>query len=109
MILGAAYKKDVDDDRESPSYKLMEILQSKGADISYNDPYIPKLRSGRKYNFGLSSIELSAQNLSSADCVLVATDHTVYDYKFILEHAKLIVDTRNVFSNLNTNKKVFMA
>lgn len=109
MILGVAYKKDVDDDRESPSYKLLEILQEKGAIISYNDPYIPQLRATRKYKFNLSSTEISQESLSATDCILIATDHTIYDYKLILEHASLIVDTRRVFSNMDTKNKVFMA
>lgn len=109
LLLGVAYKKDVDDDRESPSYKLMEILRNKGAKISYNDPHIPKLHAVRKYDFNLTSTELSEGVLATADCVLVATDHTAYDYDFILEHARLIVDTRNVFAGKDTGNKVFMA
>ena len=109
LILGVAYKKDIDDDRESPTYKIMGILQDKGAKISYNDPHIPNLRAGRKYDFDLSSTELSAENLSAADCVLVSTDHSAYDYDFILERARLLVDTRNVFADKDTRKKVFMA
>lgn len=109
LILGVAYKKDVDDDRESPSYKLMEILQGKGATISYNDPHIPKLKTVRKYDLGLSSTQLTAENLAATDCVLVATNHSAYDYDFILKHARLIVDTRNVFAGKDTQGKVFMA
>ncbi|RJX16613.1 MAG: nucleotide sugar dehydrogenase [Desulforudis sp.] len=109
LLLGVAYKKDVDDDRESPSYKLMELLQGKGAEISYNDPHIPRLRPGRKYEYSLRSTELTAENLAAADCVLVATNHSAYDYDFILQHARLIVDTRNVFSNKDTRNKVYMA
>jgi UDP-N-acetyl-D-glucosamine dehydrogenase len=109
LLLGVAYKKDVDDDRESPSYKLMEILQTKGAEISYSDPHIPRLRAVRKYDFNLGSTELTAATLSAADCILVATDHSAYDYDFILEHAGLIVDTRNVFAGKDTMNKVFMA
>ncbi|MDA8164026.1 MAG: nucleotide sugar dehydrogenase [Desulfobacteraceae bacterium] len=98
LLLGVAYKKNVDDDRESPSYKLMELLIQRGADVSYSDPHIPSLRPGRKYNFGLLSMPLDEVSLSQADCVLIATDHDAYDYGFILEHSRLIVDTRNVFS-----------
>jgi UDP-N-acetyl-D-glucosamine dehydrogenase len=97
LILGAAYKKNVDDDRESPSYKLMALLMEKGAQVSYNDPHIPALRPGRKYDFGLTSTPLTEQALANADCVLIATDHDAFDYPFILEHAPLIVDTRNVY------------
>ncbi|HBI16437.1 MAG TPA: nucleotide sugar dehydrogenase [Desulfobulbaceae bacterium] len=109
LLLGVAYKKNVDDDRESPSYKLMEILQGKGAEVLYNDPHIPRLRAGRKYDFNLASTRLTAKALASADCVLVATDHAAYDYDFILKHARLIVDTRNVFAGKDTRSKVFMA
>lgn len=109
LIFGAAYKKDVDDDRESPTYKLMEILQNKGAEISYNDPHIPKLSANRKYDFRLTSTELTAENIMAADCLLITTDHSVYDYDFILEHARLIVDTRNVFTGKRVGNKVFMA
>lgn len=97
LILGAAYKKNVDDDRESPSYKLMELLQAKGAEISYNDPHIPILRPGRKYDFALTSIPLTETTLAQADCILLATDHDAYDPTIILQHAKLIVDTRDFF------------
>lgn len=110
LLLGIAYKKDIDDDRESPSYKLMELLRNKGANVIYNDPYIPRLRPVRRYSFQLESTPLKEEILSSVDCVLIATDHTAYDYDFILQHAKLIVDTRNVFSKINdTQNKVKMA
>ena len=110
LILGVAYKKEIDDDRESPSYKLMELLANKGAEVRYNDPYIPRLKTVRKYDLRLTSTPLTAENLATADCVLVATGHAAYDYDFILNHARLIVDTRNVFAGCgNTEGKVFMA
>ncbi|MBD8066007.1 nucleotide sugar dehydrogenase [Devosia sp. PTR5] len=95
LILGIAYKKNVDDMRESPSVILMEKLQALGADISYNDPYVrvfPKLRGHA--HFDLSSVELSGESLKGYDCVLLATDHDEYDYSLILKNAQLIVDTR---------------
>jgi len=95
-ILGAAYKKDVDDPRESPSFKLMELLIERGAIISYNDPHIPVLPSMRHYHVPrLASEPLTAEYLASQDCVLVATDHSAYDWDFIAKHAHLIVDSRN--------------
>jgi len=100
LLLGMAYKKDVDDPRESPSFKLMELLQDKGAEVFYNDPHIPELKPVRKYSFAMQSTELAAETLAAMDCVLLATDHSAYDYRFILEHADLIVDTRNAFSGL---------
>lgn len=98
LILGMAYKKDIDDTRESPSFKLLEILHQKGAEVSYNDPYLPTLKPVRRYSYNLTSVSLTAENLKSFDCILIATNHSNYDYDFILEHSRLIVDTRNVFS-----------
>ncbi len=110
LILGIAYKKDVDDSRESPSFKLIDLLQDKGAEILYNDPFIPKLKPVRKYNFEMQSMPLNQENLEGVDCVLVATNHSAYDYDFIYQHAKLIVDTRNVFSkDQKKSAKVVMA
>jgi UDP-N-acetyl-D-glucosamine dehydrogenase len=100
LLLGMAYKKDIDDPRESPSFKLLELLQEKGAEVHYNDPHIPVLPPMRKYSFNLKSIDLSAETLASMDCILLATDHSAYDYRFILDHADLIVDTRNAFKGL---------
>jgi UDP-N-acetyl-D-glucosamine dehydrogenase len=95
-VLGVAYKKDVDDPRESPSFRLMELLQQKGARISYNDPHIPRLPSMRHYDVPrLESQPLTARYLAEQDCVLIATDHSAYDWPFIVQHASLIVDTRN--------------
>jgi UDP-N-acetyl-D-glucosamine dehydrogenase len=95
-ILGVAYKKDVDDPRESPSFKLMELLQASGAVLSYNDPHIPILPSMRHYDVPrLASEPLTPEYLASLDCVLIATDHSSYDWDFIVRHAPLVIDTRN--------------
>jgi UDP-N-acetyl-D-glucosamine dehydrogenase len=100
-ILGAAYKKDVDDPRESPSFKLMELLIERGAIISYNDPHIPVLPSMRHYRVPrLASEPLTAEYLASQDCLLVATDHSAYDWDFIAKHAHLIVDSRNAMARV---------
>ena len=110
LILGAAYKKNVDDMRESPSLKLIEILREKGAVVDYNDPYIPKLPPTRKYRFDMESVELTKENISKYDLILLSTDHDDYDYEFIQKHAKLILDTRNAFrKNGIVNGKVFKA
>ena len=98
LILGAAYKKDIDDMRESPSLKLIEIFRSKGAGVDYNDPYVPKLPPSRKYNFDMESVDLNAEILEKYDVVVLSTDHSDYDYKFIAGNSKLIVDTRNAFA-----------
>jgi UDP-N-acetyl-D-glucosamine dehydrogenase len=95
-ILGAAYKKDVDDPRESPAFEIMELLQRRGAVLSYNDPHIPSLPPMRHYpGLALDSQELTPEFLRAQDCVLVVTDHTAYDFKHVAAHAPLIVDTRN--------------
>ncbi len=97
LLLGAAYKKNIDDMRESPSLKLIELLRLKGAEVDYNDPFVPKLPATRKYMYSMESVELTAENISSYDIVLLSTDHDDYDYKLIEEHASLILDTRNAF------------
>ncbi len=97
LILGAAYKKNVDDMRESPSLKLIEIFREKGSIVDYSDPYIPVLPKTRKYDFNMNSVELSAENLSKYDLVVLSTDHDDFDYSFIHEHSKIILDTRNAF------------
>lgn len=105
-ILGVAYKKDVDDPRESPSFKLMELLQSRGANLSYNDPHIPALPSMRHFTVpDLTSEELTSEYLSSQDCVVIATDHSSYDWDFIAEHARLVIDTRNATKHVTQHRE----
>jgi len=99
LILGAAYKKDIDDMRESPTLKLIEILQKKGANVFYNDPFVPKLPKTRHYDYDMVSTEITADNLKEYDLVLISTDHSTFDYKFIQENSQLILDTRNAFGN----------
>jgi UDP-N-acetyl-D-glucosamine dehydrogenase len=96
LLLGMAYKKDVDDPRESPGFELMDRLLKKGAVLSYNDPHIPRLPSMRHYpHLQMSSVSLTPELLRTQDAVLIATDHSAYDWSWILEHAALVVDTRN--------------
>jgi UDP-N-acetyl-D-glucosamine dehydrogenase len=95
LILGAAYKKDVDDVRESPTLKLIEILEDKGAEVDYNDPFIPKMPHVRKYRYEMQSVDLTPENLKKYDVVLISTDHSSYDYEKIVTHARMVVDTRN--------------
>ena len=97
LLLGMAYKSDVDDLRESPALKIMELLIKEGAEVDYNDPYIPELRPVRKYDFSTRSVELTPDSLNSYDAVIVITNHACYDYDVILEKAKIIIDTRNAF------------
>jgi UDP-N-acetyl-D-glucosamine dehydrogenase len=96
LILGVAYKKDVDDLRESPTLKIMQILGQRGAYLDYNDPYFPKLHKMRHYNYeDMKSVPLDPQTLGSYDGVVIATDHSSYDYAAIVDASKLVVDTRN--------------
>lgn len=94
LILGIAYKKNIDDSRESPSVELMSLLQARGAEVLYSDPYVPIFPKKRRYHFELNSVELTPELLQSVDCVLLATDHDALDYQFIADHSDLIVDTR---------------
>ncbi len=100
LILGVAYKKDIDDLRESPSLTIIELLQKRGADVSYNDPYLPFVGRGRKYDLQMKSVSLD--NLGQYDCVLIVTDHSDYDYKRIAREAQLVVDTRNATKGIQS-------
>src|SRR5438105_10774209 len=96
LILGVAYKKDVDDVRESPALEIMELLQEKGAVLSYSDPYIPRLHKMRHYDFShMASVQLTEDVLKTSDVALITTDHGSFDYQWIVDHALLVIDTRN--------------
>ena len=97
LVLGIAYKPNVDDMRESPSVKLMELLDEKGAIVNYSDPHVPVFPKMREHYFDLSSIELTPENIKKFDCVLIATNHKAFDYEMIKSHVQLIVDTRGVY------------
>jgi UDP-N-acetyl-D-glucosamine dehydrogenase len=103
LVLGIAYKKNVDDMRESPSVELMRILQAKGAHIEYSDPHVPQFPKMRRYSFPLESVELTPNSLSSYDLILLATDHDRFDYDLIEKHARLIVDTRGRYFGAHKN------
>jgi UDP-N-acetyl-D-glucosamine dehydrogenase len=110
LVLGLAYKKDIDDLRESPSIELIELLREKGAKVDYNDPYIPKTHKQRQHDLKMASKKLSAQMLSSYDVVLISTDHSEYDYQWIVKNAKIVVDTRNATAAVaSAGKKVVKA
>ena len=95
LVLGIAYKKNVDDQRESPSIELIELLQERKADVSYHDPYVAQTHKMRKHDLKMKSVELTDEALAEADAVLIATDHSCIDYNRVCEHANLIIDTRN--------------
>jgi len=95
LVLGLAYKKDIDDLRESPSIELIELLREKGAKVDYNDPYIPKTHKQREHDLKMTSKRISAKMLSKYDVVLISTDHSCYDYNMIVKKSKSVIDTRN--------------
>jgi len=104
LVLGVAYKKDIDDLRESPSLTIIELLQKQGAQVSYHDPYFPFIGRGRKYDLQMKCAEL--KNLGQYDCVVIVTDHSDYDFEGIVQEAQLVVDTRNATRGMDSPKIV---
>jgi len=110
LVLGLAYKKDIDDVRESPSLELIEILRSRGAKVDYNDPHVPRTHKMRRHDLKMTSRKLSPAMLARYDAVLISTDHSSYDYQFIVDHARLVVDTRNATKSVRRGwKKIVKA
>jgi len=104
LVLGLAYKRDVDDMRESPSLELIELLKERGARVDYNDPHIPKAPRTREHDLRMSSRKLTAKMLAGYDAVLISTDHTSYDYQFIVDNARLVIDTRNATKSIRRGR-----
>lgn len=110
LVLGAAYKKDIDDVRESPALELIQLLEEQGAIVKYNDPCVPRITPGRNHKIAMESVTLTAELLRASDCVLVATAHSCYDAHFIAAHAPLVVDTRNMMACVKKcNEKIVKA
>jgi UDP-N-acetyl-D-glucosamine dehydrogenase len=104
LVLGIAYKKDIDDQRESPALKIISVFKEKGARVAYNDPYVPHSAGHREYpGLDLRSVALTAARLRASEAVIIATDHSVYDYDWIVRHAPLVVDTRNAVKKKRKN------
>jgi UDP-N-acetyl-D-glucosamine dehydrogenase len=110
LVLGLSYKKDIDDIRESPSLKLLEILKAKGAKIAYHDPYVPKMKKTREYKDleGLNSVELTPESIKEYDAVLISTAHSSINYNEIVKNAKLVVDTRNATKDVTENREIIV-
>lgn len=104
LLLGLAYKKNVDDDRESVTFKIMEILTLEGAQVDYNDPYIPKVKSRREYKQFQGKESVALENINQYDITVVLTDHSTYDYNDIVERSKIVVDTRNACGTIKSEK-----
>ncbi|MDN7126948.1 nucleotide sugar dehydrogenase [Pseudidiomarina sp. 1APR75-33.1] len=101
LVLGIAYKKNVDDMRESPSVEIMELIEAKGAEVAYSDPHVPIFPKMREHSFDLTSVGLTPESLASFDAVVLATDHDKFDFDAIYEHAKLIIDSRGKYRHVN--------
>lgn len=99
LVLGLAYKPDIDDTRESPSFELISLLRERGAEVSYSDPFVPKTVPVRKHDLAMTSVEITQKNIASFDAVLISTNHSAFDYEVIAEDAKLVIDTRNAMKN----------
>jgi UDP-N-acetyl-D-glucosamine dehydrogenase len=104
LVLGLAYKKNVDDMRESPSLELIELLRQRGARVDYNDPHIPRAPRTREHDLRMSSVPLTPRRLRTYDAVLISTDHSAYDYQFIVDHSALVVDTRNAAAHVRRGR-----
>ena len=105
-LLGMAYKKDVDDPRESPSFVLMEMLLARGAVVTYNDPHVPSLPKMRHHDVpDMDSSPLTPEYLAAQDCVLIATDHSAYDCDFIVQHSRMVLDTRNATKTVKVGRE----
>ncbi len=98
LVLGLAYKPNVDDIRESPSFELIELLRDHGADVEYSDPHVLRTHQMRKYDLRMSSVDLTAESVASFDAVLIATNHDAFDYEMISRHARVVIDTRNAMA-----------
>ncbi|MCX5662176.1 MAG: nucleotide sugar dehydrogenase [Planctomycetota bacterium] len=104
LVLGLAYKPDVDDVRESPSIELIERLQHLGAQVEYNDPHVPATHKMREHDLGMTSVPLTPETLKTYDCVLIATHHAAYDWQMVADHAKLVIDTRGAMRGVKGRK-----
>ena len=103
LVLGIAYKKNVDDMRESPAVAIMEILRTRGAEVSYSDPHVPVFPKMREHNFELTSVVLDPKSIASYDAVVLTTNHDLFNYQEIAGHARLVIDSRGVYRTGGTN------
>ena len=98
LVLGLAYKADVSDTRESPSFELLELIDQRGGEVAYADPFIPETYPVRRHDIALSSVELTAENVASFDAIVISTAHSDIDYELLANNAQLIIDTRNAMA-----------
>jgi UDP-N-acetyl-D-glucosamine dehydrogenase len=101
LLLGVSFKRNVSDIRNSSALKILELLEARGLDVAYHDPFVPRLRLGTRE---LESVALSREALSGADCVVIHTDHDAFDYEQIVAHARLVFDTRNATRDVRVDR-----
>jgi len=104
LLLGLAYKKNVDDDRESVTFEIMEMLEQQGAEVDYNDPYIPAIKPRREHKQFIGKRSVPLDKLNTYDLTVILTDHSVYDYETIVKQSNVVVDTRNACGNIKSDK-----
>jgi UDP-N-acetyl-D-glucosamine dehydrogenase len=105
LVLGAAYKKDVDDLRESPSLRVITLLKERGAEVAYHDPFTSRVRAEHGFAWDMESVPLTEQALAAQDAVVILTDHSVIDYGWVVKHARLVVDTRNATRSVGSGRE----
>ena len=105
LCLGAAYKKDIDDMRESPSLRVMSLLKDRGAEVAYHDPYVPHLEAGHGFNYNMKSVPLNPETLGEYDAVIILTDHSCIDYNMVVKQSEVVVDTRNATKNVGPGRE----
>ncbi|HZI02599.1 MAG TPA: nucleotide sugar dehydrogenase, partial [Archangium sp.] len=105
LCLGAAYKKDIDDMRESPSLRVMSLLKERGAEVAYHDPYVPHLEAGHGFNYDMKSVPLNPETLGEYDAVIILTDHSCIDYNMVVKQSEVVVDTRNATKNVGPGRE----
>ncbi|WP_317987997.1 UDP binding domain-containing protein, partial [Hyalangium gracile] len=108
LCLGAAYKKDIDDMRESPSLRVISLLKERGAEVRYHDPYVPRLEKGHGFHYELTSVPLSPEMLGEYDAVVILTDHSCIDYAMVVQRSQCVIDTRNATKPVGLGREKIM-
>jgi UDP-N-acetyl-D-glucosamine dehydrogenase len=109
LVLGLAYKPDIDDVRESPAFEIIRLLQDRGASVDYSDPHVPRTHAGRRHDLGMTSVPLTPASIAAYDACVIVTAHRAFDYRLIADHARLVVDTRNACGTLGPRPNIIKA
>jgi len=110
LVMGVAYKRDIDDMRESPALRILELLQERGAAVAYHDPYVPAIPKTRRYSFDLASVPFTASELTTYEAAVIVTDHSVIDYQLLVDHVPLVIDSRRATAKvLRHRERIFSA